>query len=474
MIAGIIKDDEITDLETAWSAAVHVAVEHIHLFLVKELTNGLVEWHEKRRSSEDAPKAFVLPMELQVALNPAGLEGEERAKVIDELSKPFLIGAADLKLEKDKLRNPEALPEAVRQALPEKLKVLPRILFEVHHEEVRALGPDPTVEDLTASKLVSEGVVVGCFHPLVVDVDERRAYFPVEVGLILKEGQWFTAWGKKDREALWDNFSFTMDTVLSVDSVKVGVSASNVTLEKVDGPPLPEPMVKAAPTAFLTFSPTVTRAQVTNVVQAALEADAQEITLSGMDFETVVGATGDDIPKPNDQELLKGAEKEGASALPKRKGFEKETIRLFYSYSHRDEALREELATHLKILERTGVIETWYDRKIEASDGLKTEIDKNLERADIILLLVSPDFIASDYCWKIEMPRALERHHADEARVIPVILRPVKLDSAPFAEIVSLPEDRKPVTTWSNRDSAWKSVSDGIERVARRLRSGTK
>jgi len=96
-----------------------------------------------------------------------------------------------------------------------------------------------------------------------------------------------------------------------------------------------------------------------------------------------------------------------------------DAVRLFYSYSHKDETLLDELKAHLKLLQRVGMLETWHDRRIGPGDEWRNAIDDNLERADIILLLVSADFIASDYCYDIEMKRALERQHRKEARVIP-------------------------------------------------------
>lgn len=145
--------------------------------------------------------------------------------------------------------------------------------------------------------------------------------------------------------------------------------------------------------------------------------------------------------------------------------------RLFYSYSHRDERLRNELETHLKLLQRQGLIQTWHDRKIEAGDEWKEVIDENLERADIVLLLVSSDFIASDYCFEKEMKRALKRHENGEARVIPVILRDVNWTSAPFSKLQVLPSDGLAVTKWQDRDSAWRNVSEGIERVLKEMSS---
>ncbi|HZI18624.1 MAG TPA: COR domain-containing protein [Pyrinomonadaceae bacterium] len=145
-------------------------------------------------------------------------------------------------------------------------------------------------------------------------------------------------------------------------------------------------------------------------------------------------------------------------------------VRLFYSYSHKDEVLRNELETHLKILQRRGLIDSWHDRKIEAGDDWRRQINVNLERADIVLLLVSADFIASDYCHEVEMKAALERQAKGETVVLPVILRDVNLNGAEFSGLQYLPKGGKAVTLWDNKDSAWRNVSEGIEKVAARLR----
>jgi hypothetical protein len=137
-------------------------------------------------------------------------------------------------------------------------------------------------------------------------------------------------------------------------------------------------------------------------------------------------------------------------------------IKLFCSYSHRDEHLRDELAKHLKLLERQGLIESWHDRRIGAGDVWKEEIDRNLSEADIILLLISADFLASDYCFDIEMKAALERHAAAKAVVIPIILRPVDWHATPFSGLQALPRNGKPVTTFDNLDTAFEQVATSI------------
>lgn len=132
--------------------------------------------------------------------------------------------------------------------------------------------------------------------------------------------------------------------------------------------------------------------------------------------------------------------------------------RLFFSYSHRDEELRDRLEVHLAALRREGSIDTWHDRRITAGDDFANAIDENLERADIILLLVSADFIASRYCYEIEMMRAMERHAAGEARVIPVILDFCDWHGTPFGRLQAVPRDGKPVAAWANLNEAFLNV----------------
>jgi tetratricopeptide (TPR) repeat protein len=140
-------------------------------------------------------------------------------------------------------------------------------------------------------------------------------------------------------------------------------------------------------------------------------------------------------------------------------------ISVFLSYAHEDEPLLRQLETHLSLLKRQGLISTWYDRQIVPGSNWAKVIDERLEQASIILLLVSPDFLASDYCYQDEMKRALERHDLNQARVIPIVLRPVDWEGAPFAHLQVLPSNAKPVTRWKNRDDALLDVGRGI-RVA--------
>jgi hypothetical protein len=139
--------------------------------------------------------------------------------------------------------------------------------------------------------------------------------------------------------------------------------------------------------------------------------------------------------------------------------------RIFFSYSHKDEDLRDRLETQLAMLKRKGAIDVWHDRKIGAGDEFAGCIHQELERADVVLLLVSSDFLASNYCYDIEMARALERHADGTARVIPVILRPCDWLDAPFGKLMAAPQDGKPITKWPNIDDALLDVVQKIKDV---------
>lgn len=135
---------------------------------------------------------------------------------------------------------------------------------------------------------------------------------------------------------------------------------------------------------------------------------------------------------------------------------------LFFSYSHKDEDLRDQLEVHLAMIKREGLIEAWHDRKIPVGNELDNSIDEKLESADVVLLLVSPDFLASSYCYDKEVQRAMQRHDEGSSRVIPVILRPSDWKKAPFGKLLAAPKDGKPVTKWPDRDEAFLDVVQQI------------
>src|SRR5438128_2667166 len=134
-------------------------------------------------------------------------------------------------------------------------------------------------------------------------------------------------------------------------------------------------------------------------------------------------------------------------------------VTIFYAYAHEDEELCSVLQNHLSLLQRQGLISGWSDRRVEPGADWERVIDEHLMRASIILLLISPDFLASDYCYVVEMQRALQYHHRGAARVIPILLRPVDWDDAPFAHLQYLPHNGKALTQWDNQDVAFREVA---------------
>jgi hypothetical protein len=139
-------------------------------------------------------------------------------------------------------------------------------------------------------------------------------------------------------------------------------------------------------------------------------------------------------------------------------------LELFIAYSHQDEKLWAQFETCLVLLRREGLLDAWHDRRIVPGREWAGKIDDALERADVVLVLVSPDFLASDYCYDIEMKRALTRHSEGTARVVPVILRPCDWQSSPFGMLQGFPRDGKPVAQYRDRDV-------GFAEVTRALRS---
>lgn len=146
-------------------------------------------------------------------------------------------------------------------------------------------------------------------------------------------------------------------------------------------------------------------------------------------------------------------------------------LKLFISYSHQDEGMKDELLKHLSPLKRLKLIADWHDRKIEPGDKWGDAISENLEKSDIVILLISIDFINSKYCYDIEMDAALDRQADGMVTVIPVIARSCMWKSTRFAPFQALPTDGKAIATWPDRDEALSIVAEGIRQVAERLLS---
>jgi len=140
-------------------------------------------------------------------------------------------------------------------------------------------------------------------------------------------------------------------------------------------------------------------------------------------------------------------------------------VKAFISYSHRDNHALERLHVHLASLNREGRIQAWYDRDILAGDELDAEIAEQLESCELFLLLVSPDFLASDYCVETEMYRALERHDAREARVVPILVEPCDWTTSRLRSLKALPRDGKPISDWTNENTAYLNVIQELRRI---------
>src|SRR5579859_654068 len=140
-------------------------------------------------------------------------------------------------------------------------------------------------------------------------------------------------------------------------------------------------------------------------------------------------------------------------------------IEVYFSYADADEPLCKELEKHLGQLSRDGLITTWHKRQIVAGTDWTKILDRHLNTASIILLLVSSDFLASDYCCGTEMQQAMERHEKGEAHIIPILLRSVDWQSAPFGKLQALPSNGTPITGWRSRDAAFADVAQGIRVV---------
>jgi internalin A len=188
--------------------------------------------------------------------------------------------------------------------------------------------------------------------------------------------------------------------------------------------------------------------------------------------ETLQEVYGDEILQLNVKTLLDGVDLEDVRLARTDPNRRQGAVEVFISFSHRDEALRAELDTHLKLLRRLSILDTWSDRCITAGDDWRGQIHDAMERANLILFLVSAEFIASDYCWDVEMKRALDRADQGEAVIVPIIARTCLWKEAPFARFQSLPDNGKAVTAAAARsakDKAWTNVAEGIKVRARQL-----
>ncbi len=140
-------------------------------------------------------------------------------------------------------------------------------------------------------------------------------------------------------------------------------------------------------------------------------------------------------------------------------------MKAFISYSHKDSSALDRLHTHLAILRREGKIEAWFDRKILPGANIDAEVMSKLQESDLFLALVSPDFLASNYCYETEMKTALKQHESGRTRLIPIILEPCDWQSTPLRSLKALPRDGKPVADWQNENTAYLDVVTELRRI---------
>src|SRR6266496_6846298 len=151
----------------------------------------------------------------------------------------------------------------------------------------------------------------------------------------------------------------------------------------------------------------------------------------------------------------------------------RQRCRVFVSYAREDETHRQRLEVHLAPLVRDGLIEVWSDRAVAAGADWERKILHELATADIVVLLVTPDFVASAYCFETELPEALRRSKEDGLRVLPVHVKSVDLPNLPIGKIQGLPTELRPITAWPNADDAWLRVAQGVRTTAEDILSGT-
>jgi hypothetical protein len=144
-------------------------------------------------------------------------------------------------------------------------------------------------------------------------------------------------------------------------------------------------------------------------------------------------------------------------------------IDIFFSYAHEDEGLMHAVRKQLVIFDRQKKIAKQYDRILIPGESWKEKIDHHISHAGIVLLFVSSDFFASDYCHEIELKQALQQHKEGRTVVIPVIVRPCAWDTASFAKLQVLPRDGRPISRWENQDDACLDVANGIMKVVEAL-----
>lgn len=191
------------------------------------------------------------------------------------------------------------------------------------------------------------------------------------------------------------------------------------------------------------------------------------LTQIGVDASSIVvvnpSSQIDQTPSPS-------VRKTASAVTPPLRILSSRAMEVFISYAHQDKRwLKDRLLPHLSLLQRQGVITTWQDADISPGTDWRAQIEARLNSAGIILLLISADFLASDFCYDEEMQWAMERHEAGSARVIPVFLRPCDWKGAPFGKLHGVPSDARPVSRWPDKDEAFTQIAQAIRKAAEEL-----
>lgn len=207
----------------------------------------------------------------------------------------------------------------------------------------------------------------------------------------------------------------------------------------------------------------------------ATRPDAPTVRTPADDAHSSVNPNAPTDPRPDDaprREAFAGDPERVARKIGERNYAEHAPpLRVFCSYASRDEAFREELEIRIAMLKRQGLITFWHFRQLEPGVEWDAEIRRQIDASQIILLLVSPDFLSSQYVWEREVMRAMTRHNDRTARVIPIILRPCDWRHEPLEKLQALPAGAKPIRQWADSDEAWQSVVDGLRRVIETIRT---
>lgn len=139
--------------------------------------------------------------------------------------------------------------------------------------------------------------------------------------------------------------------------------------------------------------------------------------------------------------------------------------KIFISYAHKDEELKKQFETHLSGLKRQNVVDVWDDRQVLIGEKWDEKIKNKLLTSDIVIFLISSDFLASEYINEVEIKETILRHKNNEVLIAPIFLRPCDFESSILSGFQGVPRDAKFITTWSDKDSAFLEVINELKKL---------